>query len=133
MPLYEKRGRRYVPVADTEVYHALHNGTWLIEVEDGCRKTLRVLDPAIPAEALALVPKLGDVIAGVIQEHYRHRPEKRPLTAKERRAYKAYCDVMGEDATLVLENPSAFEVGQMVATALAKLAAERITNGDRQP
>ncbi len=45
MTLYEKRGRRYFPVHDTNALDGLSNGHWMISIEDGSRSCQRVVEP----------------------------------------------------------------------------------------
>lgn len=43
--LYEKRGRRYVAVAEEETWDALAEGAWLVVVKPGSRSQRRLLKP----------------------------------------------------------------------------------------
>jgi hypothetical protein len=116
--LYAKRGHRYYPVHDTEAFNGLPNGSWLVVVRNGCRSIRRAVDDEAALERLAASVHLADRIAIAIVEHSRSEPAKRPLTAREKRAFKAWQDVMGEGAYLTMTRPSAREIGERVAGEL---------------
>lgn len=116
--LYRKEGRRYHPVRDTDAYEGLHNGTWVVIVEDGMRSTIRSVDTLPTLEQIAAAKQVAELIAAEIMRHYRARPASEPLSPKEQRAVKAYMDVMGPDAMLRMTLPSAMEIAEKVAEAL---------------
>ena len=109
MTLYEKRGRRYYPVSDVYAYDGLGNGAWLVVVEQGYTSIRRLVSPDHAALEAALVPA-RERMERLIIEKSAQRPFRSLLTPKERRAMKAYCDVMGPDAMLVLVKPCAAEI-----------------------
>ncbi len=65
---------------------------------------------------------LAELIRKELIEQSRCQPSSRPTTAKEKRAWKAYCEVMGKDATLSLVAPSMAEVASRVARRLVEIA-----------
>jgi hypothetical protein len=119
--LYEKRGRRYYPVQDREATDGLPNGTWLVDVKDGRRACIKTVDRAEAIAKLAAVPRLTELIVSELQEWSRCRPAREP-TAKEKKAWAAYCAVMGPDATLTMSRPSGWEVASRVARRLGEIA-----------
>ena len=92
----------------------LPNGDWLVTVEDGRRTCRRVIDPKPGMEMLAACVHLSDWLVDALSEVSRSKPSetRRPLTAKERKAFKAYCDVLGTEAVLWLERPSLVEIAE---------------------
>ena len=122
--LYEKIGRRYHPVRDTDAYEGLPNGAYLVVISNGSRSTLRVVDLDAGLEALATVPQLTEWIAAELVEASRSQPRSRPATEKENRAWQAYCDVLGDDATLTMTRDSAWGVARKVAEKLAAKVSE---------
>lgn len=118
--LYEKRGRRYVPVHDTACCDGLGDGTWVVDVEGGRRVCLRAIDPGPTLAALAAIPHLVETITHELLEASRAEPRKRPATPRERRAWEAYCREMGGEATLTMCRPSARDVAERVARRLVE-------------
>jgi hypothetical protein len=122
MTLYQKIGRRYHPVHDTEAFEGLPDGAWIVTIQGGRRTATRQLDVAAGFAAIAAIPDLTEMMVPLLREYSAARPA-RPLTPKEKRAWKAYTDIMGEDATLMLQRESAFGIAYKVAEAVAKRAA----------
>lgn len=119
MTLYEKRGRRYVPVQDTDAGQGLPNGVWLVDVREGRTMTIRAGDEAASETIgrVAALPALIDIITDELREHSQARPA-RPLTPKERKAMEAFYAVMGDESTLTMTRPSAWDIAERVARAL---------------
>ena len=126
MMLYEKHGRRYVPVQDTEAMNGLPNGDWLILIRDGLTSVRRVVDTRLGLETLAALEHLTDWLTEEISQQSRMEPENRRLTDQERRAWEAYCAVMGPDATLRMVAPSTRDIAERaVAQVRARLTREK--------
>jgi hypothetical protein len=121
--LYEKIGRRYVPVHDSAACDGLPNGAWVVTVEGGRRTASRQIDVGRGIEAIAAIPDLTEMMVPLLREYSATRPA-RPLTTKEKRAWKAYTDVMGEDSTLMMERGSAWEIAHEVARKVAERARD---------
>lgn len=108
--LFEKRGRRYYPVRDTDAYDGLGLGSWVVTVmrpDGGARlTTMRQLVNPAHAEVIAAIAHAREAM-----EHAMHeknsvtRPQNRPMSAKQKRAWAAYQAVMAEDKDV----PLAFE------------------------
>lgn len=128
MVLYQKVGRRYLPVHDTQAIDGLHNGSWLVTVQDGLTKVRRPLDDG---HGLALVAAcqrwLSEWLVKALIESgvYRFGQSSRPLTAKERRAVKAYRDVAGANCMIWMTKASAHDIAEKVVLELT----ERVKNG----
>ena len=96
MILYEKRGRRYYPASETDVYDGLPAGHWLVHVRPGSKSIHRELTPAF-AELSAAASIARDAMMEAMHQRARMtgKPSGREATERERRAWAAYCDVMG--------------------------------------
>ena len=125
--LFEKRGRRYYPVRDTDAYQGLGLGSWVVTVmrtDGGGRLTTigRLVNPA-HAEVIASIAHAREAM-----EHAMHeansvtRPVNRPMSLKQKRAWKAYQAVMAEDkdVPLVFEGICIHDVVAAGVTALEK-------------
>jgi hypothetical protein len=121
--LYEKVGRRYVPAHDSAAWDGLPNGAWVVTIEGGRRTAYRQIDVGRGIEAIAAITDLTEMMVPLLREYSATRPAS-PLTTKEKRAWKAYTDVMGEDATLMLERESAWGIAHAVARKVAERARE---------
>lgn len=119
--LYEKVGRRYKPARDDAAFDGLPNGTWLVTIADGRRSAQRMIDPRAGFETLGTIPEVTEWVVELLREWTRSRPA-RPLTAKEKRAWKAYTDIMGDDATLMIQREAAQTIANEVATRIARRA-----------
>ena len=108
--LYEKRGRRYHAVSEYDplVMDSMPAGAHLVVVEPGVRSTRYQVKPEHAPLLAALHAHRGELIE-ILREASRQRP-RRIITRRERRAWAAYCAVMGRDVTLWVELPSANEV-----------------------
>ncbi len=117
---YEKRGRRYYPVSyyDGDVVDALPPGHYLISVTPG-RMTRRSVEPAT-AEALAAVHAMREPMMAVMREAQRRVVDAHQYDDPERakRAWEAWCAVMGDDVPLVCEGVSLSDVVQAGIDAL---------------
>lgn len=109
MTLYEKRGRRYLPVYDSDAYRGLFNGSWLVVVRDGC-KSIQAITPARAAWVAAAEGARDAMVAAIMRASER-RPRDEPLRAKEQRAYEAWRAIMGED-TMYLKRDSAQDIAR---------------------
>lgn len=117
--LYKKVGRRYHPVSmyGQEVADALPKGAHLIVVSDGWTSCRYNVTPE-HAPILAALRLHRDICMDAMRKTSVARPAKRPLTAKERQAYRAYCEVMGEESMLQLEHSSASDVVDALENSL---------------
>jgi hypothetical protein len=104
--LYEKRNGRYHPVRDTAACDGLGLGSHVVTVmkTDGCTLT-SYRGPIIPAFAsvLAAVPFAREAMLSAMNAANRvDRPARRPMSAKQKRAWAAYQVVMAEDKDVPL-------------------------------
>lgn len=113
MTLYEKRGRRYVPVRDTDAYEGLPAGYWLVIVEPGHQSIRRLVD-ADHAGFLAAARAAEQAMLEAARRASESRPHRQTLSPREKKAYQAWADIMGEQ-DLWLTLPAA---GDIVDAAL---------------
>lgn len=119
--LYEKRGRRYYPVRETEALDGLGEGSWVVTVQKDNGSTLtsiqRAIEPAY-VEVLAAVAILSRAMSEAMRKACQLSPKSESLTKKEKEAYKAFCDIMGENALMAFKGVSMADV---VAAGVEKL------------
>ena len=123
---YEKRGRRYYPVAeyDSDVLSALPEGTHLITVEPGRQSCRYHINPA-HAPLLAALEQHRDSLVKVLMEASAEKLQRRTLTKKEARAYAAWENIMGKGALLTLQRPSAQELLDILTERLIAYTAKK--------
>jgi hypothetical protein len=123
--LYEKRGRRYAPVRDLDAYGGLSNGSWLVVVDNGRTSIRRLLDPAhAEVEAAARTARQAMIEAMNRRAKLDLDPRAYRDPDKARRAWAAWCDVMGEEATVISVGPCVADIVDAGIAALVKKARE---------
>lgn len=109
MTLYEKRGKRYYPVRDTEAYSGLGQGSWLVVVNKGVTSVRQVIKPD-HAGFLAAARVAHDAMTKAVVRATELRPMNKP-SAREKKALAAFKEVMG-DRTMWLTSGSALDIAQ---------------------
>lgn len=120
--LYEKRGRRYVPVAESVAIDSLPSGAHLVVVEPGIRSVTRRIDPA-EAAIRAACRSIEKDVSRALLNGLEMRTTSRSLTPKQANAWQALKDAMGDDRFIV-EYPSAQEIVNEVCAVIRKKAME---------
>ena len=105
--LYRKVGRRYQPMADSELFCPHKAGAYLVYVRPGSTQIFHSIAPA-NAEVIAAMSTAKEAMVKAISE--KSRPvlgKAEPTSKRQLAAYQAYCDVMynGEDNGLTLVIP----------------------------
>lgn len=124
--LFEKRGRRYYPVRDTDAYQGLGLGSWVVTVmrQDGCTlTTMRQLVKPDHAAVLASMALAREAMVSAMNATNRvELPRFREMSPKQKRAWAAYQAVMAEDKDVPLqfEGISMHDVVAAGVTALEK-------------
>lgn len=92
---YEKRGRRYYPVAERDAFDAIPEGDWLVYVRPGLRSAKKLVEPAyIELEAAmreaeeAMVKAMYESSTERLEDK-RYHPADRELARKGWEAWKA--------------------------------------------
>jgi len=114
MTLYEKRGRRYYPAAETMVWDSLPQGTHVVRIEPGHRSVVRDVSPDFDGLDLAIL-LYSQCLTQAIVEASRMRPQSQPLTEQQVAAWRAFEEAMGETG---LTSASATEVAESALKAL---------------
>lgn len=94
--LYTRQGSRFVPVHECRFFDALPEGAWLVIVGTGNTAIRRALNPAY-AELEAAMRTAEDAMCTAMLEASKLRPMKQKMSDKERRAWAAYKEIMGDD------------------------------------
>lgn len=118
--LYEKRGRKYVPVAEERVWDSYPDGCHLVVVAPGRmlrRFNIASGDIGLAAAVMAFESQLADIIVDASKA----RPSGQALTEAQRKAWASLNKTMGGLA--YIEYPSACEIAR---TVLAAITAKRI-------
>jgi hypothetical protein len=125
--LFEKRGRRYYPVHETVALDGLRLGSWVVTVMRRDGGTLTTLRETVKPDHAAVIASIAH--AREAMEHAMHeansvtRPANRPMSPKQKRAFRAYQAVMAEDKDV----PLAFEgicMRDVVAAGVTALEKE---------
>ena len=101
---YEKKGRRYVPVAeyDSEYLDSFPKGNHLVMCYPGGSSRRFCIDPAL-APMIAAGRFAEDAICEAMRKASEMRPQRTPITEGQRRAWKKLAKEFGDDlATLSL-------------------------------
>jgi hypothetical protein len=116
--LYEKRGRKYVPVQDTTACDGLTNGSWLITVQNGLHKCRRAVEDEKGLQMLAATTRwLEEWLAQELMKlsAYKHgNCSNAILSAKAKKVYQAWQEVMGAGSLMWMHLPSAMDVARAV-------------------
>ena len=121
--LYEKVGRRYIPVkeSDDKMFWAMPEGAHLVITKLGSTSIKYRVDPD-NAAVLTSIRLHRDDLAEIIRKASQLRPSK--LTKREIKAVQAYKDVAGEQALMILNIPGAYDIVDALEEAIVGL-----TNG----
>lgn len=125
---YEKRGRRYVPVAenDYDIFSSMTKGSHLVMCYPGGQSTRYNIDPAYaPMIAASRVAEFA--MTNAIRQASEIRPKTKTLTQQQKAAWEHLIKVFGEDAR-ILEQASAREIAEAGLKALQQEADKLLTN-----
>lgn len=95
---YEKRGRRYYPVAeyDNDLMDSFHKGNHLVMVYPGGTSRRFNVDPAL-APMIAAGRYAEDAICQAISKASELRPKSTPITEAQQKAWKKLAKEMGDE------------------------------------
>ena len=124
---YEKVGGRYKPLAeyDSDLMSALTKGTHLIMSYPGGSSTRYNIDPNYVA-MIAAGRVAEDAIINAIVKASELRPRSKPITERQRKAWKALTESFGEERYYV-EIPSAREITEAGIKAMIEEAEKLMT------
>jgi hypothetical protein len=97
---YEKVGRKYVPVAeyDNDFLDSFTKGNHLVMSYPGGTSRRFNIDPAY-APMIAAGRVAEDAICRAISKAAELRPQRTPLTAKQKKAWEALAEAFGDELT----------------------------------
>ena len=109
---YEKRGRRYVPVAeyDNEYLDSFPKGNHLVMCYPGGQSRRFNIDPNYAA-MIAAGRVAEDAMSKAVQKASEMRPRNKPITVQQRKAWEALAKSFGDEVYYV-EIPSAREIAE---------------------
>lgn len=123
--LYEKRGRRYVPVAEREQYDARSHGWWLLHVAPG-RQSWAMVEPNRAAVEAAMRIAENAMVAAMqracsIEDRAARGMTKDPdRNARWMKAWRAWEKAAGEELPQVFRGVSMVDVVRAGLDALRK-------------
>jgi hypothetical protein len=125
---YEKVGRRYVPVAeyDNEYLDSFPKGNHLVMCYPGGQSRRFNIDPNYAA-MIAAGRVAEDAMSKAVQQASQMRPRNKPITEKQRKAWKALAKAFGDEVYYV-ELPSAREVAEEGLKAMMEEADKLMEN-----
>jgi hypothetical protein len=122
---YEKKGRRYVPVAeyDNTLMDSFPKGDHLVMCYPGGSSRRFNINPAY-APMIAAGRVAEDAISKAVVKASEMRPHNKPITEKQKKAWEALARSFGDDRYYV-EIPSAREIAEEGVKAMT-LEAEKL-------
>jgi hypothetical protein len=125
---YEKRGRRYVPVAeyDNDLLDAFTKGTHLVQVYPGGASRRYNIDPAY-APMIAAGRVAEDAICRAISKASELRPKQTPITEAQQKAWKKLAKAFG-DELCTLNGLSVRDCAEAGVQAMQEEANKLLTN-----
>jgi hypothetical protein len=125
---YEKRGRRYVPVAeyDNDLLDAFTKGTHMVQVYPGGTSRRYNIDPAY-APMIAAGRVAEDTICRAISKASELRPKQTPITEAQQKAWKKLAKAFG-DELCTLNGLSVRDCAEAGVQAMQEEANKLLTN-----
>lgn len=119
---YVKRGKKYIKVNDPGAYDGLGDGTWMIVVNKGCTSIRTVVNPKL-IELDASLKYLEDGLCEAISSAsvVRSRTSPNNMSEKEKRAWKEFGRIMGDDMPTHFEHASNCEIAQKGCEYIRKI------------
>jgi hypothetical protein len=125
---YEKKGRRYVPVAeyDNDFLDSFPKGNHLVMSYPGGTSRRFNIDPDY-AGLIAAGRVAEDAISSAVVKASEMRPHKKPITEKQKKAWENLAKAFG-DERYYIEIPSAREIAEAGVKALQQEAKMLYSN-----
>ena len=95
--LYEKRGKRYIPVADDRTWDNWPHGFHIVYTPDSGGRSIRFRIDPDKASYYAAIREKEDALCDEILECFKMRPAKNELTPAQIKAWRAFEKAMGND------------------------------------
>jgi hypothetical protein len=115
---YEKRGRRYVPVAeyDSDLSNSMSEGNHLVMCYPGGHSIRYDINPNYAA-MIAAGRVAEDAMSEAIRDASEMRPKTRTLTPEQKAAWEHLIEVFGDDARM-LHWPAARDIAETAVEAM---------------
>jgi hypothetical protein len=125
---YEKRGRRYYPVAeyDNDLLDSFSKGNHLVMCYPGGSSRRFNVEPNYAA-MIAAGRVAEDVISSAVVKASEMRPHNRPITEKQKKAWEALAKAFDDDRYYI-EIPSAREIAEAGVKAMMVEADKLMSN-----
>jgi len=125
---YEKRGRRYVPVAeyDSDLFDSMSKGNHLVMCYPGGHSIRYNIDPDYAA-LIAAGRVAETAMSDAIRKASEMRPKSGALTEEQRAAWEHLIAVFGDDARM-LQWPATRDIAETAVQALQEEANKLLTN-----
>lgn len=125
---YEKRGRRYVPVAeyDPDFVDSFPKGTHIVMCYPGGKSLKYDIDPAF-APMIAAGRYAEDAICDAIHKHNEARPKRQPITERQRAAWEELKAAFDDDL-FTIQYSSMRELAEAGVKAMQQQANQLMTN-----
>lgn len=98
--LYEKKGRKYIPVMEDRQWDAWPKGFHIVYCEPGSRSVRFSINPETAGMRAAVMAKEDELRAEWVKR-MAMKPTSRPITKKQKAAWEAFAAVMGKDGYVV--------------------------------
>jgi hypothetical protein len=113
--LYEKRGKRYYPVAESEVWDSWPKGWHMVYVEPGSQKRRFRINPDNAALYAAFMQH-EDKLVDVIIKAQKLKPVSRAITPRAKKAWQALDKELGTFHTL--SGPAIMDIVEAIRDAI---------------
>jgi hypothetical protein len=125
---YEKRGRRYYPVAeyDSNLFNSMSKGNHLVMCYPGGHSIRYDIDPDYAA-MIAAGRVAETAMSDAIRTASEMRPKRAAFTEEQRTAWEHLITVFGDDARM-LQWPAARDIAETAVKALQEEANKLLTN-----
>lgn len=125
---YEKKGNRYVPVAeyDSDLLDSFGKGSHLVMCYPGGQSRRFNIDPAY-ATLIAAGRVAEDAMCNAIRKASELKPKQTPITEGQRKAWKKLAKEFGDELA-TLNGASSYDIAQAGIKALQEEADKLLTN-----
>lgn len=125
---YEKKGRKYVPVAeyDNDLMDSFHKGNHLVMIYPGGTSRRFNVEPAL-APMIAAGRLAEDAICSSILKASELKPQRTPLTEGQIKAWRNLANEMG-DELCTLQGASTRDIAESAVNAMMAEADKLMTN-----
>lgn len=127
---YEKRGRRYRPVLESDVYAAFPKGHYLVSIQPGQKSITRTVEPDHAAVEHAMRHAAVAMTEAMRKMCECLPPKRTPLTPRQKRGWEAWKREVGDDAMFYFEGVSMQDVVDAGIAALRTKMKEQ-ANDDK--